>query len=64
MNVCFSYKYGYVNLDNENLYLSHTGNNSELKTLKLKGENLSKANRIRKILLFAFLLLEVISKLC
>ncbi|AXG68945.1 hypothetical protein KORDIASMS9_01164 [Kordia sp. SMS9] len=33
----FKYKYGFVNIDSENLYFTNTGNWSEVKDLKEKG---------------------------
>ncbi len=56
MNSCFPYTFGYINLDSENLYLSNTGNISELKALRRRGEELPFTSKWRKIIIFALFL--------
>ncbi len=49
----FRYKYGFVNIDDENIYFTSTGNWTETKKLQEKG--IQKSNKIRRIRIQAFL---------
>lgn len=61
MKEWFKYKYGFVNIDTENLYFTNTGNWSETKDLKEKG--IQKQNSFRqyrmKIIPFILILIAV-----
>jgi hypothetical protein len=52
MKEWFGYEYGYVNLDELHIYLTHTGNWSEIETLKEKGQQKSSTFRKYSVLIF------------
>ena len=56
MNSWIKYKFGYIVLDKENLYLTHTGNGVELRNLKAKPSNTPYKQRISDSKEFRFIL--------
>lgn len=55
----FKYSYGYVNIDDENLFMTNSGNWSETHSLEEKSSKTEKANR-KKNLKFDFLIFVLI----
>ncbi|MES2379444.1 MAG: hypothetical protein V4538_00280 [Bacteroidota bacterium] len=55
----FKYKYGFVNIDDENIYFTSTGNWTETKKLQEKG--IQKSNKIRKIRIQTFLVVSFVA---
>ena len=47
MKEWFKYEYGFINIDEHNIFLTNTGNWSETRGLKEKGDQ--KVNRVRRI---------------
>jgi len=54
MKEWFKYEYGYVNIDDDNIYFTNTGNWSEVGLLKEKSG--VKSNKLRKIRIQVFLI--------
>jgi len=50
----FKYKFGYINIDDENLYLTKTGNWQETKEITEKSKTSTRLNRNRKNTKLAF----------
>ncbi len=59
MKEYFKYKFGYVNIDDENLYFTSTGNWSETKNMKEKG--LQKQKSFKKISIKVFFSILVLA---
>jgi hypothetical protein len=55
MREFFKYEFGYINIDSENLYLTNSGNWSEIKNLKEKSVKTISDNNQRKMWIFIFL---------
>lgn len=58
MTAWFQYEYGFINIDDEYLYFTNTGNGSEIRAIKEKSGGTSKRvdNNAPKAFLFLFLL--------
>lgn len=54
----FKYKFGYVNIDLENIYLTNTGNWSE--TIDMKEKGIQKQKKLKKAGISLFLLISIV----
>ncbi len=59
----FEYQYGYVNIDDENIYLTNTGNWSETLELKEKEKKIESGTTLNKMLIILFIILVIIASL-
>lgn len=56
MKEYFKYDNGYVNINDENLFLTNSGNWSEITTIEEKSEKTIRKNSIRSLKFYAFIL--------
>lgn len=59
MKYFFKYEFGYINIDDENLYMTNSGNWSETKDLLEKSSKSIKKNTIRKTKVYGFYFLII-----
>ncbi len=52
----FKYEFGYVNIDDENIYFTNTGNWSEISGLTEKTKKVSRKNKLRETRILLFLI--------
>lgn len=59
MREWFKYEFGYVNIDPENLYLTHSGNWSEIKDLPEKTQKVENKNSNRSASIIGFIVVSL-----
>lgn len=59
MKEWFKYKYGFVNIDTENIYFNNSGNWADIKSLKEKNNKLNKENKSKRNWMWFFVIVSL-----